>query len=637
MRFLGTLFERSLLVRLGVSMAAITVFALAGMVSSVIIAETTQGSGEAIDHAGSLRMQSYRIATLVLLAEQQPSPAAWAAAAEATAEFEHRLTDPRLTDVMPSDPQAGLSRAYGRVLDDWRHQLKPSLDAVIVMRPRHLPGQLTPLVHDIDGFVADINVMVKRLAETTDQRITLMRAVLGVALFLTLIVVFVTMYLMHTDVLIPLRDLLVCASDLGRGNLGARTEHTGQDELGRLGQTFNMMAEDLSKLYQDLEARVREKTIDLERSNQSLNLLYHSIARLHNGPVSPDTYTVLLRDIERVVGTGHGTACLVEGDGEHAHILASTLDPARGDVDLCTLSDCAQCLATGAIRLRRLDDEGQHQILSLPLRDVERQYGILQLEVGVGEPLEAWKMQLLEALARHIGIAMGTARRSEESRRVSVLEERAVIARELHDSLAQSLSYMKIQVSRLQALLGTETSGEPREVLNELREGLNGAYRQLRELLTTFRLKVTGGGLADALEATVREFRERGQIATDLRVHLTGCGLTPHEEIHVLQVVREALANVVHHARATHAAVGVECGADGVLRVTVDDDGVGIARQTRVRHHYGIHIMEERARSLGGKLDIYELQRGGTRVELRFRPGGAEADRSLERPGQLAT
>jgi two-component system nitrate/nitrite sensor histidine kinase NarX len=251
---------------------------------------------------------------------------------------------------------------------------------------------------------------------------------------------------------------------------------------------------------------------------------------------------------------------------------------------------------------------------------------VLQLEMPPGKELAQWQTQLLEALSRHIGIAIGTARRTEQTRRLSLLEERAALARELHDSLAQSLAYMKIQVSRLKPLLPAAdpasqpgAGNEAHEVLAELREGLNSAYRQLRELLTTFRLRIEGEGLGAALQDTVNEFTARGGIPIRLDVHLTGCTLTPNEEIHALQIVREALSNVLNHARAQQAEISVHCNSDGSVSAIVTDDGIGV-RQAAGAHHYGMTIMEERARNLGGQLSVENLPAAGTRVTLHFMP-----------------
>ena len=601
--------QHSLLLKLGGALALIASLAILGMASSGIIAESIQGSGEAINLAGSLRMQTYKMASLSLTARLPESGDASMRLRRAIDSFETTLTDTRITEVMRGQTETALSRSYAKVLDGWNTQVKP--------RFLEEAGS-KPLVDEISRFVNDINDLVKQIEQDTEAKIMVLRLVLGAALLMTLLVGALTLVLARNDLILPLRDLLAFAANVGRGNLAARTEHTGSDELGRLGQAFNHMAEDLSRLYQNLEARVAEKTAELTIANRSLELLYHSIARLYNGPVAHDTYAILLKDLENVLGVGHGLACLVETGGARARVIASTLHPDSGDPDLCGLMSCGECLAHQTLAVHPLHDG--RRVLSLPLKDTEHQYGVLQLEMPPGKELAQWQTQLLEALSRHIGIAIGTARRTEQSRRLSLLEERAALARDLHDSLAQSLAYMKIQVSRLKPLVDSPERGdETREVLEELREGLNSAYRQLRELLTTFRLRIEGEGLATALQTTVNEFSGRGGIPVTLEVHLAGCMLSANEEIHTLQIVREALSNVLNHAKASQAEVKVLCNSDGSVSATITDDGIGV-RQTAGAHHYGMAIMEERAKHMSGQLSIENLPTLGTRVTLHFMP-----------------
>jgi two-component system nitrate/nitrite sensor histidine kinase NarX len=621
------LFERSLLLRLGIAMTAIALLTVLGMTSSIIVAETMQGSGAAIDLAGSLRMQSQRIANLILLAQEQQNPDGKHAAQAALQRFDLTLRDGRLLRALPTDPRSVAQIQYRTLVNEWQQQLQPDMAAMLdgtgldSATTRQTYAADTALLTKVDGFIDRIDRLVKLLSQNMDARITLQRTILGVSLFFTIVVIFVSMYMLHTEVLIPLRDLLHCTERIGHGQFDIRTQHTGPDELGRLGRAFNGMAAELSKLYRNLETRVAEKTSELSRSNRSLELLYHSIARLYNGPVARDTYAILLKDIENVLDIGHGSACLVEGERDRASLLASTFIADNGDVDLCQVSNCAECLGGAAIH-QRLAGDSQHTILALPLMDAERQHGVLQLEIQKGRTLEAWQMQLLEALCRHIGTAIGTARKGEQSRRVSLLEERAVIARELHDSLAQSLSFMKIQVSRLQSVLGTPPPAEAGKILAELRQGLNSAYRELRELLTTFRLKIEGTGLSAALQDTVTEFSSRGNMPIQLDVHLAGCHLSANEEIHVLQIVREALSNVVHHAKARQVKAIVTFDSDGILSATVEDDGIGFNGAPDM-HHYGMAIMQERARSLGGKLETENRATGGSRVSLSFKPAAS--------------
>ena len=430
-----------------------------------------------------------------------------------------------------------------------------------------------------------------------------------------------TVWLIHMHLVQPLKRLLALSSSVGQGDLSVRTLYTGEDELGQLGRAFNLMAEDLSKLYQDMEQRVEQKTAELTRSNQSLELLYHSIARLHGAPPGREAYLAVLRDIEDLLGLGHGLVCLGEQGGEGSQAAASTLS--EGDANPCAKGECRWCHASAQTRIS-IRDNFQQQ-LTLPLSDAERQYGVLILEIPEGRQLDAWQVQLLEALSRHIGVAIGAERRIEQNRRVALLEERAVIARELHDSLAQSLAYMKIQVSRLKSAMaaGPDSAALTDEVLEELREGLNAAYRQLRELLSTFRLRMEGENLRSALEQTVAEFTLRGELPIDLDMAANTGPLSPNEEIHILQIAREALANVLHHANASRARISLDRLPEGAVRLAVEDDGEGIVKPADP-HHYGMTIMEERARSLDGRLSFEERAEGGTRVTLEFTPNHKE-------------
>lgn len=607
--------QHSLLLKLGGALALIASFTILGMASSGIIAESAQGSGEAINLAGSLRMQTYRMTSLALSARAPDGHKALTTLREAVDIFDATLKDRRITAMVTRQTESALSTSYQGVLDSWNTRVKPHFLTVASVGSA---ADGAALIGEATLFVDQINNLVKQIERDTEAKILVLRMVLGAALLMTLLVGALTLYLARNDLIRPLRDLLAFAANVGQGNLAVRTEHTGSDELGRLGQAFNHMAEDLSKLYRNLEARVEEKTAELTIANRSLELLYHSIARLYSGPVAPDTYAILLKDLENVLGVGHGLACLVATGEARPRVIASTLHPDRGDVDMCGLMRCAECMAHETLAVHPLHDG--RRVLSLPLRDTERHYGVLQLEMPADQELAQWQTQLLDALSRHIGIAIGTARRTEQSRRLSLLEERAALARDLHDSLAQSLAYMKIQVGRLKPLVDDpQRGGEAREVLAELREGLDSAYRQLRELLTTFRLRIEGEGLAAALAATANEFSSRGGIPIALDVHLAGCPLTANEEIHTLQIVREALSNVLNHAQARHAEIAVVCNSDGSVSATVTDDGKGI-RQAAGAHHYGMAIMQERAKSLGGQLTVENLPTLGARVSLRFMP-----------------
>jgi len=625
--------QNSLLLRMGGAIAAIALLAVLGMSVSGLVAESTQGSGEAINRAGSLRMQSWQMASLYLAAPLPEGMDVRGRMAEAIRSFETTLDSEAIRAMLPRAGDTGLAATYRIVVSEWRRHIRPRFAAMasagnVPMEARQRAG----LLDDMSLFVGHINQLVKQMEDTTEAKILVMRLVLGVALILTVLVVLLTVYLIHNHLVQPMRGLLTLTASVGRGDLSARTAHVGEDELGQLGRAFNLMTEDLSKLYADLESRVRQKTAELTRSNQSLELLYHSIARLHGEPPGKAVYLAVLRDIEDVLGLGHGIICLGEHGGSAGVAVATTMQP--GDSNPCERAECLWCHGTDQTRISIVSDF--HRRLTLPLADAESQYGVLILGIPEGRQLEAWQVQLLEALSRHIGVAIGAERRIEQNRRVALLEERAVIARELHDSLAQSLAYMKIQVSRLQTTLKDPAKrSEADKILLELREGMSGAYRQLRELLTTFRLKMEGQDLASALRQTVDEFADRGDLDIGLNLSLEGCPLTPNEEIHILHVVREALSNVLNHACARHVDITLAYLSDGEVEVAVEDDGIGIAKGADL-HHYGMTIMEERTRTLSGRIAFTPRAGGGTRVALAFRPASRRNGQGARNDAQPA-
>jgi two-component system nitrate/nitrite sensor histidine kinase NarX len=619
---------RSLRRRAGVMMVAISVLALVGMGTSVMIAEMLKGESAAINQSGSLRMQSYLILASALAGPGQAPDTYRQRVHGAEQEFESRLRSDRLVGVLPESGSGTRLRAvYEGVVAYWRGQQEPAIDAYLSAR-RAMPSGGgaahdaldASLVASTDRFVGLIDYVVRLLEEGAERKVHWLRVIESISLILTLVVVAGMMYMMKRGVLSPLKDLLACAERARLGDFSRRARHTGADELGRLGHAFNLMAEDLSKLYGHQELLVAEKTAELTRSNRSLELLYHTLARLSQYPVTSESYAALLREVQKVVGFCGGCIC-TEADGmAHTGIQASTLPGSAVCPSVCSLQACAFLQGSAWSAVTRVNDR---QFLAVPLDDQERAHGVMLLELPRDMVVEPWQIQLAEAVGRHIGIAIGTGQRISQGRRMALLEERNAIARELHDSLAQDLSYLKIQVTRLHALLQTG-DGYPQaeSVVEGLREGLNAAYGELRELLTTFRAKVDTRGLRQALEQAVDEFRARGDARILLDYRLEGCSMNVGEETHVLHIVREALANLVQHASAKEATVTLACDASGVVEVSVEDDGVGIQAVSPRIHHYGLAIMRERAESLSGELRVGSSPAGGTRVLLRFTPGG---------------
>ena len=166
----------------------------------------------------------------------------------------------------------------------------------------------------------------------------------------------------------------------------------------------------------------------------------------------------------------------------------------------------------------------------------------------------------------------------------------------------------------------TDNAGQQQtlSINREIRDGLNAAYRQLRELLTTFRLGFKETGLHTALEDTVQEFQKRSDIDIVLTDNTANCRFSANAEIHLIHIIREALSNILQHSRASEASVVLQCNQEGLATLLIEDNGMGIQDISDKPHHYGLSIMKERSRSLNGNLEIGPSGSGGTVVKLTF-------------------
>ncbi|MGB2815621.1 MAG: HAMP domain-containing protein [Burkholderiaceae bacterium] len=600
----------STLVRVGLMLSVVALLALSVIVAATVFTEQSTGKASAINIAGSLRMQSYALSTRVAdtrgAAEDRQ-----AAAEDAIKEFERRLKSPALMAGIPDDGANPVHRIYSGIVIDWESRIKPLARAAV--DDEHARAEF---LSTISGFVGKVDVLVRQIETDLEGRIQKLRLVLGIGFFVMMMLVVAALFLLNIEVFQPIARLSEAAKRVRTGDFRVRSESTGPDEIGQLGQAFNYMVDDLSRLYGSLEKQVAEKTRDLERRNESLALLYETTRTLAEKPVDSESLTRVLGMVRQALGVESGVICSIHGDSARGMPLARD----ETTVKACGGADCRLCADGAKVSWRTVPGEaGERRILGIPLVEGGVSYGVMPLVLPPGKGLEVWQLELAETMGRHLGAALAAAERRDEHRRLGVLEERAAIARELHDSLAQSLSYTKIQIARLSANIEREGhSPQSLTVLMELREGVNSAYRELRELLTTFRLGLGEEGFAGALRDTVAEFERRSGVRTTLVDDLLKVELSANEQVHVLQVVREALTNVEHHAHARRAWVSLKRGEGPLIVVTVEDDGIGIKGDQSPRGHFGLSIMRDRAQSVGGELDI-ERREPGTRVRLTFR------------------
>lgn len=290
------------------------------------------------------------------------------------------------------------------------------------------------------------------------------------------------------------------------------------------------------------------------------------------------------------------------------------------------LPDCCGAWAHGAVRsegLARVEPgpDGAPPAIVVAVQGERGAVGVLAIEFAAGFDVTSGHLQAADSFANLCAMAIASVWRSHEGRRIALMEERGAIAAELHDSLAQALAFMKIQVAQLQrAMQSEDTSPHVRGAADDLRKGLSNAYQTVRELIAAFRVRMGPGGLREAVQETIEELSERSGMDIAFDEALDLCPLEVNEEFHVMQVIREALSNTVRHSGAGHAWVTIRPGPAHHVTVMVEDDGQGFGRPASDGQHHGLSIMKERARSLGGEVQFDDRPGGGSRIKLVFAP-----------------
>ncbi|EMT6577916.1 TPA: nitrate/nitrite two-component system sensor histidine kinase NarX [Providencia rettgeri] len=563
-------------------MLLIAILGIIGMTISNRMIISVQGNAHAINKSGSLRMQSYRLLSLVPLNTQNQ---------RYLDALESDLISPELTQVVKIE---SLTPQFDELYNYWLHILRPSL------MEANTPNDAR---YEVISFVSKLDELVHNIDEKTERKIAYVAMTQLIFISLVFLLLMGTIWHLRRKIYYPWVKLLSMVNAIGRKDFSQRyPKNNRQDELNALGETLNQMSDELALSYHQLEERVAEKTADLITKNKVLSYLYQSNQILHSSDPLYLRLQKVLIELENITILKNLSLRLYEESNEaYFH-------------EIC-------CHSTGLSEAKTTQLKQQISIdkplsLQWDLSDNMHRYGVIIGEIEDNQILSDEQNNLVSVLAKQISGMLAMEHQIEQQQQLLIMDERSAIARELHDSIAQSLSCLKMQISYLQ-LQPEPLPEKPQQLLTEMRSEINTAYSQLRELLTTFRLKLMEPGLLPSLESTINEFSERMGYTVTLNYDLPAKSISPHQSIHIIQIVREALTNILKHANATSAEVSLKQ-YDGIVTITITDDGAGITSNTDKLNHYGLIIMRERALSLNGNCYITPRLQGGTEVKVTF-------------------
>ncbi|ELP5693446.1 TPA: nitrate/nitrite two-component system sensor histidine kinase NarQ [Enterobacter ludwigii] len=521
---------------------------------------SSQRDAEAINIAGSLRMQSYRLGYEM----QRNSPSL----TQHRQHWQHTLSAPALQK---------LNRWY--VPDDVKQRYQQLHLAWQEMDTHIAHGDLVWYQTHIEDFVGRIDAFVLALQHYTEHKIqTVTLLSLAGALGILLLTVF-TLRRIRRQVVLPLNNLVAASERVERGQFDTPAPDTAlPNELGQLSSAFNHMSAELHTLYRSLEDSVAEKTRHLNEAHQQLEMLFKCSQALNTGQIDSHCFRHILQIVHEYTRMNY--------------------------LELRTSDDWRLCEGSEAADM---------PLQNLPVLMQDTLYGELRWQ----SETDSVPLPLMRSVATMLGRGLYFNQAQKHYQQLLLMEERATIARELHDSLAQVLSYLRIQLALLKRAVPQENA-PAQTIITDFSRELNNAWHQLRELLTTFRLTLNHANLPAALQESLDGLQSQTQAKLHLDCRLSSLALDAQKQVHLLQIVREAVLNAIKHAQASDITVSCITAVDGTHSVSIRDNGIGIGEASEPPGHYGLNIMRERAERLGGTLHFSQPQNGGTQVSVTF-------------------
>ena len=652
----------------------IAILSLMSALGSGALAWVAKSDAEAINTAGSIRMATYRINFQIAtdFSDDHPFSPSLNIRQNDVSDTENKQsakqdkldfankTNPEKIDILSRDMENRLeelqvyqltsanrhvriNEQLNEIKEQWYQDLKPAL-----------------LAQDKQGFysvssryIEDVNHFVGELQYRNEQRQTWQQNLQILSLILIVIMVFIGMRRMQKLVLLPIKQLITANNEFKRGKSQTRVSIKGYREFEVLGNSFNDMASTIETYQRSLESEVQIKTQHLVKANQVLSLFYDFSKSLTTSQVSLYQLDALIADFSKTLPHLEFTLCI-----QNKYITSKNAIVLHGDQmkELCKKLSCDSCItkngehtktypivhqqeAFGELRVRPksalvmnrsfIADDGINDNNETG-NDITPEQRIRMTEAGSIFPfsspeLDAQNNELIVSLTNLISTALSLRKQRQQEHQLILFEERSTIARELHDSLAQSLSYLKIQVSVLERHLKNQMSESEAPAIyqniEQIKVGLGSAYRQLRDLLVTFRLTIDNDNFDEALHEAASEFALKGGFIIKVNNDIMTLNLSAHEQIDLIQIAREALSNISRHAQAQNVEIHLQYEeGDKHILMRIIDDGVGMSGSVDQTQHHGLMIMKERAHNIGGELIVTDNKPRGTIVTVRFEP-----------------
>ncbi len=446
------------------------------------------------------------------------------------------------------------------------------------------------------------------------------------ALVVPVLVVLAVLVVAFTNVLSrrlvePLSRLTRASERIAAGDLETEVglSSVSKDEIGTLERTLEEMRSRLGEQHsqiegaqQELERRVEERTTELTERNQELATLNSVTGEMSRSLVVAEVAATAAHKLGHLWDLTDAAVYLVDG-------LESTGFRLVGRSDESSSPDPA---GTVVEVLGRLGEDPPVQpkqfegLLVVPLITAGSLVGYLT--VMRTRPFLGSQLELLQVMGGQLALALRNAQLFADTQELATINERNRIAREIHDTLAQGLTGIIVQLQAAEAWLGREPS-RARDAVEHAGDLARSSLQEARRSVWDLRPEgLERAGLERAVRDELARVAQRTGAKTSVQIRgLRGLTLAPGVEVAVFRVVQEAVANSLHHGRPKSVRVEMSR-SQGHLRVSVTDDGSGFHPEGHRRAgSFGITSMTERALACGGTLELDSSPGAGTKVVLR--------------------
>ena len=462
---------------------------------------------------------------------------------------------------------------------------------------------------------------------------------------LMLIIVFGGMILIATGVIFllsraitrPILALTKGAEVIAKGELDYNIEADTGDEIQLLAEQFNDMAKALKESYTDLERKVEDRTRRERQRAEQLRTINEvgrkisSIVKLDEllpyvGNLLRETfhyYNVNIFLLEPSSGKLALKALCLSGQKSVIPVgvplevdqesivgwVAQTGEPILAN----DVSENPRYRAVEALRETKSE-------LAVPVRIGGKVIGVLDIESIEVDAFGEADLFTAQTLADQLAVAIENARLYEETRQIAVMEERNRMAREIHDTLAQGFSGIILQLEAAEQTLGGEASAAERH-LNQARSLARKSLAEARRSVWNLRPQALEQvSLVEALKQEADKFSQSVGVSAKFNVFGVRRDLQPDLETVLLRIGQESLTNVRKHAKATEVEINLTFD-EAAVEMSIRDNGVGFksvaaSGDEKKRGAFGLISMRERARGLGGMLEVQSRRGKGTLVRV---------------------